>query len=354
MDFLPANVPSNPYRANKAMRVENHTPFLGAPIVVLDKDGAEQLILTLKATYDIAETGGLEISKEQQPLRLVDQFQGKPGISSIRYAAEIGPPNPTTDIALVGSAVATRPDVTSIDVGLRVGSISKWVRVFGERQWKKGLLGLTLSSPMPIERVPLIYENAFGGQDDSAANQKHHARESRNPVGRGFKAKKSTLDFAGKPGPNIEDPEKLLHHPGEVVKPQGFGFIGRDWEPRAKYCGTYDEHWLANRIPLLPLDFDERFYHAAHPDLIAPAPLNGGENVEVVGCSRSGRLLFALPRLKPAVMVSGSVLAESAQMKMDTVLIETHALKLSLIFKAVIKIHHRLMNVRLIEFRLGS
>ena len=336
------------------MHVENHTPFLGAQIVVLDKEGAEQLILALKATYDLADGRGLEIAKDQQPLRLVDQFQGEPGISSIRYAAELGPPNLTTDIALVGSAVATRPDVTSIDVGLRVASITKWARVFGDRQWKKGLLGFTLSSPLPIERVPLTYENAFGGQDKSAKSQKHHAREPRNPVGRGFKAKKSSLDFAGKPAPNIEDPQKLLHHPGDAVEPQGFGFIGRDWEPRVQYCGTYDEKWLAERIPLLPLDFNDRFYHAAHPDLIAPAPLKGGESVEVVGCSPSGRLFFSLPVLRPAVKVSGSALAESAEMKMDTLLIDTDAMKLSLIFKAAVKIHRRLMNVRLIEFRLGT
>ncbi len=336
------------------MKLENQTPFAGAWLVLLDKQAAEHLIVVLKATYTITEDGRLEPAKKQDPIRPVDEFYGEPGQSSIRYEAELGPAKPATDVVLVGSAVAPEPGrTTEMGVSLRVGPLLKRAWVFGERRWKKSLLGLSISKPLPFDRIPLTYENAYGGKDTSAKDPKDHGQEPRNPVGRGFRAKKSELRFDGELVPNIEDPENLLRHPGQTVAPQGFGFIGRDWQPRVKYAGTYDQKWMDERMPLLPDDFDERFHNAAHPDLTAPGRLAGREPVEVIGCGRGGRLSFSLPEPKPAAEAVHNQGRLPFALSLNTVLLDTDAMKLLLLWKGDVNVHRRLQQIRAVECRLG-
>jgi hypothetical protein len=335
------------------MKVENQTPFAHAWLVPLDKQAAEHLVFVLKATYTIVQSGGLEIAKKQDPVRPVDEFCGEPGKSSIRYEAELGPAKPATDVVLVGNAIAPGPGTTEMDVSLRVGPVSKAVRVFGERRWKGGLLGYSISKPLPFDRIPLTYENAYGGKDTSSKNQKNHDQESRNPVGRGFRSKKSDFEFADTLAPNIEDPSDFLKRPGDGVAPQGFGFIGRDWQPRLQYAGTYDDKWMQERMPLLPMDFNERFHNAAHPDLTAKGYLNGNEIVEVLGCTRPGRLSFSLPGIKP---VARALLARNSiaiPLNLNTILLDTDAMTISLLWKGDINIHQKLMQMKQIDCRLA-
>lgn len=335
------------------MKFENHTPFANAWLVLLDKQAAEHLIVVLKATYIITENGGLELAKKQDAIRPADEFHGEPGLSSIRYEAELGPAKPATDVVLVGSAVAPRSGITEMGVGVRVGPLSKEVRVFGERRWKKGLFGLSISKPLPFDRIPLTYENAYGGKDTSAKDPKDHGQEPRNPVGRGYRAKKSRLDFADTLLPNIEDPEHLVKHPGDGVSPQSLGFIGRDWLPRLSYSGTYNQKWMEERIPLLPDDFDERFYNAAHPDLTARGYLKGDEPVEIIGCTRAARLGFSLPGKKPAAEVVHDQGRLPVALNLNTVMVDVDAMKLVLLWKGDVNIHRRLMRISQIECRLA-
>ncbi|HEV2331447.1 MAG TPA: DUF2169 domain-containing protein [Verrucomicrobiae bacterium] len=335
------------------MKVENQTPFAHAWLAPLDKQAAEHLVFVLKATYTIAENGRLEIARKQEPVRAVDEFYGEPGKSSIRYEAELGPAKPVTDVALVGCAVAPQSGTTVMDVSLRVGPLIKRVRVFGERRWKKGLLGLSISKPLPFDRIPLTYENAYGGKDTSAKDSKNHGQEPRNPVGRGFRSKKSSLEFADVLLPNVEEPSDFLRQPGGGVAPAGFGFIGRDWEPRLQYTGTYNEKWMQERMPLLPLDFNERFHNAAHPDLTARDYLKGNEAVEVIGCTRPGRFSFSLPGVK---LVARALMARNSvgiPLNLNTVLLDFDAMKVSLLWKGDINIHRQLMQIKQIECRLG-
>lgn len=336
------------------MRLDNHTPFLMAQSVLLDKQGAERLVVVLKATYSIAEPGKLEIEEKQEPVRPVDEFYGEPGQSSLRYESELGPPKVATDVVLVGNAVAPQPGTTWMDVGIRVGPVTKLVRVFGERRWKSTLLGHTSSRPLPFDRIPLRYENAYGGSDTSAKNAEAHGREARNPVGRGYRARKSELKFADELLPNIEDPDQLLSKPGSKACPQGFGFVGRDWEPRAQYRGTYDQEWQEARMPLLPLDFDDRYHNSAHPDLIAPGYLKGGTPVEVLGCTSAGRLSFALPRIEPVATAMLRSMRQSIAMNLNTVLVDADAMKLFLLFKGDLNVHRRLKQLGGVECRIAS
>jgi hypothetical protein len=334
------------------MQIVNETPFEAEHAVYLDKNGAERLVLSFKATYEIAEAGDLSPAEEQDPIRSADEYHGEPDSSSIEHEAEMEPPKPATDVFLRGSARPPTTGVTTLDVSLRVGPVSKMARVFGDRIWKKSFGMSSFTDPEPFEEIPLIYENAFGGEDTSPEKEKHHDGEIRNLVGRGFRAKHSKAEWVGTPLPNIEDPERLIHSVDNRVDPVGFGPICRHWMPRRRYTGTYDQKWIDERLPLLPEDFDERFHNAAPEGLTAPGYLEGVEPVEVVGCTRSGPLQFELPGLRPCLFVRICDRGEDLEMKLNTVTVDTDRMKLVLLWKADLDVHRELLKLKEMEFRL--
>lgn len=54
---------------------------------------------------------------------------------------------------------------------------------------------------------------------------------------------------------------------------------------------------MKTRQPLLPEDFDERFFQCAPADQQAPQFLRGGEPVVILNLSSGGELKFFLPKL---------------------------------------------------------
>jgi hypothetical protein len=53
---------------------------------------------------------------------------------------------------------------------------------------------------------------------------------------------------------------------------------------------------MEHKFPLLPDDFDPRFYQAAPGDQQVPGYLSGGEEVELENLTPGGSLKFRLPR----------------------------------------------------------
>src|SRR4029079_1545920 len=105
--------------------------------------------------------------------------------------------------------------------------------------------------------------------------------DPRNPAGTGFARIRGRGAISARARPNLEDPTRLIKHPGDRPAPAGFGFIAPSWEPRRLFAGTYDKAWQRTRAPYLPDDFDPRYFHAAHPDLVCKRHLQGGEIIEV-------------------------------------------------------------------------
>jgi hypothetical protein len=66
-----------------------------------------------------------------------------------------------------------------------------------------------------------------------------------------------------------------------------FGPVPPDQLPRRKYAGTYDAAWAAERMPLLPLDFDPRFNQVAPANQIVTPHLRGDEPVRLTGFTDS-------------------------------------------------------------------
>jgi hypothetical protein len=136
--------------------------------------------------------------------------------------------------------------------------------------------------------------------------------------------------------PNIEDPNRLIRRYGDTPPPTGFGFVSPHWQPRATYAGTYDAAWEKDRKPLLPKDFDRRFFNAASPGLIAPGYLRGDEEVVVVNAAPVLQLRFMLPNVTPPtcrVRVHGGKTTE-LRTNLDTVIVNTDEMLVFLTWRA--------------------
>jgi hypothetical protein len=273
--------------------IDNQTPFACATLFLANEEGQPLLVGVVKATYGI-NPHGLTVADKQLLVNPAGQYWGDPDASSYKYEPDAAFIKVATDVVLIGHAYAPRAGAAEVNVSFRVGPLEKTVRVVGDRTWVKGLLGASPSEPKPFERIPLLWERAYGGWDRTPEDPARHTFEPRNPVGVGIGQKNP--DFAkALPVPNLEDPRKPIRHYGDTPPPAGFGFTGPSWQPRASFAGTYDENWTKTRMPLLPKDFDRRFFNAAAPGLIAPGYLQGSEPVVVQNAARTGTVSFSLP-----------------------------------------------------------
>ncbi|MFT7774178.1 DUF2169 family type VI secretion system accessory protein [Roseateles sp.] len=272
-------------------QVDNRTPFAAERGWLRDRDGAEIWVVAVKATFDIRPDGTTEIAKEQPAvLRLPEHF-GEPGKSSIKYDADLVLTKKTTDVIVVGHAYPPAgATVTHADVGFKVGPVQKVLRVFGDRRWR----AMGMSAPEPFEKMPIIYERAYGGTD-LASKTPEKDWEWRNPVGAGFATSGSHAN--GLALPNIEDPKRLIGSWSDRPAPAGFGVVASHWQPRVGFAGTYDDHWMKTRQPLLAEDLDDRYFQCAPADQQAPEFLRGGEPAVLLKLTPGGELRFTLPKL---------------------------------------------------------
>ncbi len=324
------------------MEIRNRTPLKAALNITLDKRAAEHLVLCVKGTWTLSEGSRARFAEAQDDILPADECVGEPGLSSVRYEADMGPAKLATDCALVGSAVAPKRGTREMDVAFRVGPVQQRAHIVGERRWTAGVLGAWMSSgPEPFERVALQWEYAVGGTDRSHPDEAKHSMDERNPLGRGFRGKDSKLERAGSLLPQMLNPSK-------GSDPVGFGFTGAHWKHRRPFMGTYDKAWQEERCPLLPLDFDERFFQYAAPGLTAPGRLVGGEPVEVHGCTPSGKLVFGLPVVAIRAEIAVNAPLEPLPMALDTVTVDTDAMKLLLTWRGAYRIHGKLPRLEFV------
>ena len=332
------------------LQVANHTPFSAALSVFADTQGIESAYAVVKATFALG-AGEPQLAEKQMPLLATDVFWGDPLQTSLRAAGEFALPKLGTDILLVGRAIAQAPDTRVADVSLRVGPISKTVRVFGDRIWEGSGSNLKPSQPQPWERMPLRWELAFGGV--APPDQGEQAHEPRNPVGRGIVGA-DVARLKGQPLPNLEDPRALIATPRDRPAPACFAPIAPTWMPRRSYTGTYDDAWTHKRAPYLPLDFDSRYFQLAPQDLIAPGFLQGGEPVELAGFTLGAPLRFTLPQLQLTLEFDfdGALVPKPALLEM--VLFEPDAGRLQMLWRAGLAVDKKLLKMRELTVRCAE
>jgi len=338
----------------------NRTPFASGQFLTADENGADVLSFIVKATYDIKHPSSIVIADEQVPINLAGEYYGDPSDTSLKYAPEGDFTKTTTDIALIGAAYASNGPQAVVDVSFQVGAVGKTLRVFGHRHWVQRTIVdqptwkkwrpserkvVEMSSPEPFERMPLMYEYAYGGWDRSHPDQAKHACDIRNPVGRGYLTKDAVFD---EPIPlaNIEDPNNPIQQPQQPANTLGFGFINPNWQWRSQYAGTYNEQWQLHRNPLMPDDFNRHYFNAANPDLLSASFLNGDEPVTVQNASIMGPLDFRLPnKHTEAVIRLKNGDTERLKLNLDTVIVNTDEHKVFLLWRHYLNVYKKVEDL---------
>lgn len=315
--------------------VDNRTPYACEHAFLADEDGRPLLVVLVQATFDILGARGLARAEKQVPPSLAGETWGADAaVSSYRVEPAFAFVKPATDVVLVGHAQSGGRLFPELTVTFRVGPVGKVLRVVGERAWVRSAAAVVATRPHPFDRMPLVYERAFGGWDRSHPDPARHTFEPRNPVGIGFRAPAGLFE-EGIRLPNIEDPADPVRHYGHPVAPAGVGFTSPHWQPRAALAGTYDEAWSKERSPLLPRDFDRRFFQGASPGLVAPGYLLGNEPVLVENASPLGRLSFRLPGLAPPVCRVGLARQKDVlpALHLDTVVVDTDSDQVKMLYR---------------------
>jgi hypothetical protein len=321
--------------------VENETPFAADRAWVRDRDGAEVWLVAVKCTFAVGADGSLGVAEDQPPVLHAPAYHGQPGRSSLLYGADLVLTKRTTDVIVVGHAYAPggRP-ARSIDCELSIGPVRKRLAIIGDRVWK----GLSATEPVPFQRMAVTYERAFGGRDRKSP-QPDRDWDARNPAGTGFAATKDAA--VGMALPNVEYPEDRVGKWNDRPTPAGFGALDAHWQPRARWAGTYDDDWLQHRHPLLPLDFDERFFQLAPDDQQSPTFLRGGEAVWIRNMTPEGVLRFELPKIFLGFethFYDGSFELHQKR-RLHTVIIEPDLRRVSLVWHSALHCHSKVQKL---------
>jgi hypothetical protein len=320
----------------------NSTPFTLGAFVLPDAQGADNLILVAKGTFDVSK-GAVAVAAEQQPIVVADVYWGEPGLSSLKYASEVHLGKTGTDVVMVGSVHAPqgRP-VTELGFSLAVGPSKKVIYAVGDRTFTRGG---SASAPAPTLSVPLTYERAYGGFHQPPKGPRLF--DPRNPVGRGFRGQRKAGEMAGLPYPSLFDPRQLRDDLSERTIPVGVGYVAPNWEPRVSYGGTYGAPWEEKRAPFLPEDFDPRFLQAASSGLTAPQELRGGEPIEIVNGAPPPHSVqkYVLPRCELRAEVCIGSKKTAPRLSLDTVLLEPEQTRFSLIWLGMAPCHNQATRI---------
>ena len=322
------------------MELLNATRMVAGFNLGVEPSGRELLVVVAKGTFRIPPPDapdGIVLHEAQLPLVMADTFTGAPGLSAPVYEVDFAPRKPRCDILLLGSAYAPGGRPTSrVEVGLRVGNWSKTFAVVGPRQWECGMAGVGSTPPGVFVRQPISYDVAFGGVDLLHEDPAQHAAFMANPVGRGFHRHMRVEWVEGRPLPATEEIDHAVRAPDGNYRPMALGPVGRGWDPRHRFAGTYDDAWRQKHFPFLPPDFDEQYFQAAPLDQQVPLDhfRNGPVEVLMANLTPDGLTRLTIPHLvAPVHVFTRDGEREDHTATLDTVVIEPDEGRFSLTWR---------------------
>jgi len=335
------------------MQVVNGTNLDMNATESIDKDGRAWLVVVVKGTYDIPADASAAplLSATQRGLLYTDVFEGEVGLSAPLLENDLVPVKSMCDVIVKGSAHAPQgKPVTEVTASLAVGPIKKSIRVVGNRRWTKRGSRYEPSGPEPFVKLPISYSRASGAMFNHASINSNDPRDflvhPENFVGCGYARGKFLRLIEGSPVPNLEWPNAPISDPEDLVRPASFGPLSRGWAPRASCAGTYDDKWRDEVFPLLPSDFDERYYQSAPADQQMPFP-TGGEEVRLLNMQPGGGLtLFRLPDLHLGVLVLSRRRARTLlKTVVDTIVIDADSNTFDLVWRGRLPLAYGLSEI---------
>src|SRR5688500_5333083 len=110
----------------------------------VDFDGLPAAIVLIKQRFEVTRrpvvrrVSGAQVYFADEPWD-----PSAPATSTIKYPSDVCLYKPSTDVIVVGSAMSygRRPQ-RELMVSVRVGRVSRAVRVLGPRVWQRGLMGM--------------------------------------------------------------------------------------------------------------------------------------------------------------------------------------------------------------------
>ncbi len=198
------------------------------------------LTLIVKGTFSLSPGTAIEQAPDQDSLtgdRFYPDDDDMRG--GLRYESDFAYFKPHADLLLVGTCYPPgEKPVSKCNITFRVGSRSRTLNVFGNRQWEKHWLKWKATDPESFTKMQIRYENSFGGE-----------KSKKNPVGKGSNPIKDAQGNEIRPLPNIEDPLQPIDSPKSSTEPAGFGPMGRMWQTRYSITGTYTGNYRESRWP---------------------------------------------------------------------------------------------------------
>jgi hypothetical protein len=329
------------------MNLLNGSGMAAGYTVAMDKEAAEYLVVIVKGTFILPKRGeATTLAQEQVPLVDADLFTGEPGFSATLVESDYALEKPGCDVVLNGAAYAPGGRPTQrVMVGLQIGNWRKSFLVVGDRVWRNAGVAYIASEPAPFVRMPISYDNAFGGTDDRLRDPVSYRQYPQNPVGRGWHYHRYPERITGSPLPNTEEPGDPVRDPQGKHRPMAFGPIGRAWPLRIKYAGTYDQNWRDNVFPFLPADFDPRYFQCVPEDQQLATP-QGGERIILANLTSDGRREFAFPTVDMPVVFFGRR-ADRVETKgtIDTVLFEPELERFTVVWRSSLQLQRDIFEV---------
>ena len=338
------------------MKITNTTPFVPGWTVGFRPDGRELAVVAVKATYDLRnfdDSGEPSLAAEQRPLIESDVFGADPAFDAPIFENDFGHFKPQCDVLLKARAFAPNGEPTSrVSAGVMVGSWQKIISIVGERRWFK-LAGSARATPAkPFIQQDISYDTAFGGTDVNPKQPDRIETFLPNPVGTGYCRFDENLE--GLSLPTSEEQGQVVTDPKGNYRPMAFGPIGRNWDPRFRYAGTYDQRWLAEKLPYLPDDFDYQYFQAAPVDQRIPYP-QGGEPIVLANLTEDGRVASSVPRETVWVtLLRRPERHVQLQAHLDTILIEPDEARFTMTWRASCPLDRDPFEIREIVVERGS
>lgn len=328
------------------MKFTNESGLEGGWTFGFERDGRELLVVVIKGTYVLPENG-TEAALAQEQIKLIeaDEFTDEPGYSAPLHESDYSHRKLKCDVVLNGSAYAPAGFAAgSVEVMLRVGAMQKSFYVFGERRWEDYLL--SASYPTAFTQSPISYNGAYGGADFNDDQPDKVATYVENPVGMGYHPIRSRWSLIGKLLPNTAEGRTPISEVNGRYRPMAFGPVGRNFFPRYRHAGTYDQQWLDNEAPFWPKDFSYSYFQCA-PEDQQVAFLDGGEEVELRNLTQDGRRRFKVPQRRvPVTFLPQHGEDVRTNAVCDTFVLEPDLARFSLTWRAVLPLSRNLFELK--------
>lgn len=398
--------PGQPHFNIPNLVFDNRTAYAASQFDMLDQFGVAFHVVVARMAYTLGDCGAdgmasLIALSLPAPLLTEDRHLDGDTQAGTVQESDFAPYKPRCDVIVNGAAHAPRGlAMAQFLVNLRVSSsakllIDKTLQVCGERFFRRKSIGKRLlqgcaraatlgmlrpnpwrlSPPEKFVQLPLHYAYACGGQCRlDTKDGKQHASCDTNPLGRGF-ARHWYLDaqqVKAMPAPRIYYPKQPCTAEQfwqgaagkDLPPPAGLAPIGRGWLPRRTLAGSIREkaQWDQDEVPMLPEDFDFAYWNCAPADQQC-AHLAGQEQFTLTNLcrhdhpsARADRIGNTVLRFTLPQQVLFLLLADTddkllvLRLAIDTVLIDTDANKVELVWRAIVpadagQVAARLMHV---------